>query len=48
MTTSIDVSLAKNVVPQWSFALPTNGSDANLLYCDRGDSDVTSHGLTRR
>ena len=48
ITSRTNIGFAKNVIPERSLALPTNGSHANLLRGDRGDADVTSHGLARR
>src|SRR6476620_4133062 len=48
MTSGTGVSFAENVVPQRSLAVPARGGDANLLRGERGDSDVTGDGLTRR
>ena len=48
MTTRTHIGFAKNVVPEWSFALPTRGCDANLFGGKRRDSDVARHSLARR
>ena len=45
MTARTSVGFAENVVPQRSLATPTRGSETNLFFGERDDSDVTSHRL---
>src|SRR5580698_4854769 len=42
------VGFTQNVIPERCLAMPTRGSDANLLLRKRGDSHVTRDGLARR
>src|SRR5262249_32324289 len=44
--TSADVGFSKNVVPERSFALPTDARDSDLVCGERRDLHVTSDGLT--
>src|SRR5438876_2255105 len=48
MTSCTDIGFAENVVPERSLTLPPRRSDSNLLGIQRGDSNVTGHGLARR
>jgi hypothetical protein len=41
MSARASVGFAENVVPQRSLATPTRGSEANLFFGERDDSDVT-------
>jgi hypothetical protein len=42
------MGFTENVVPERCFSNPTCGSDANPLRAERGDSQVTGYGFTRR
>src|SRR5438552_5708764 len=48
MTSCTDIGFAENVVPERSLALPPHRGDPNLLGIQRGDSNVTGHGLASR
>ena len=47
MTSCTDIGFAENEVPERSLALPAHRGDPNLLGIQRGDSNVTRHGLAR-